>query len=83
MEDWSYNGHISFKLNEVKAHLAPYLNLKRQTDQRQYSCPAQQIVDYFVVANGLLSHSKPNKYGTRIHDPQMFFLYDFPGPSSK
>lgn len=82
MEDWNYNGHISFKLNKVRAHLAPYLNLQRQTDQRQ-SCTTNLIFDYFVVANGLLNHSKFNKYGTRIHDPQMFFLYDFPGPSSK
>lgn len=75
MEDWNYSGRISFKLNEVKAHLAPYLNDRPMN--------ASTVFDYFVVANGRLSHSKPNKYGTRIHDPQMFFLYDFPGPSSK
>lgn len=44
---------------------------------------ARQILDYFVVAYALLNYSKSYKYGTRIYYPQVFFLHDFSGPSSK
>ena len=36
-----------------------------------------------MVAYALLNYSKSYKYGTRIYYPQMLFLHNFPGPSSK